>query len=115
MLERMLFLLKKQGKKQSYIEEKLGSYRGKVTEWKNGKSSPTNEEIKVIAELLDTTEAYLLGETDDPSPRKLSPEEEIVLDELQFALYTATNKLTDKQKRILVDLAKNMNEQSEQE
>jgi transcriptional regulator with XRE-family HTH domain len=68
MVERILALAKQKGLKQAFLEEKIGAYRGKITEWKNKKSSPTEAELQIIAELLGTTEAYLSGLTNDPAP-----------------------------------------------
>lgn len=60
-VERILHLAKEKGVKQSFINDLIGGYRGKVTEWKKGKSSPTKEEIHVIAEFFGVTDEYLIG------------------------------------------------------
>ena len=38
----------------------------------NGRSNPKAEELSKIAVALDTSVAYLMGETDDPQPLTLS-------------------------------------------
>lgn len=72
-VERILELAKQKGYKQSYIETAIGGYRGKLTEWKNKKSSPNARELEKIAELLGTTVAYLEGKSDDIAPKETSP------------------------------------------
>ena len=39
-----------------------------VFRWEAGDRSPRAEELQKLAEALNTTSAYLLGETDDPRP-----------------------------------------------
>lgn len=65
---RIDFLRKQKGIKWGHINEKIGAYRGKLTEVKNGKTTLTQEELSIIAEILETTIDYLLGNTDDPRP-----------------------------------------------
>jgi transcriptional regulator with XRE-family HTH domain len=66
--QRIISLSKERGVKQSYLVKLIGGYSSKVTEWKNGKSTPTQAEIEIIASALHTSTSYLLSETDDPSP-----------------------------------------------
>lgn len=67
-VERILALAARKGVKQAHLTRAIGGYRGKLTEWKNKKSSPSSEELLIIAAELGTTAAYLRGETDDPRP-----------------------------------------------
>ena len=52
----------------SHLNEKIGAYRGKLTEFKNGKTTLSQDEIFRIASVLNTSTDYLLGNTEDPSP-----------------------------------------------
>lgn len=45
-------LVKEKGIKISYLNNLIGGYRGKLTDWKNGKTSLTNDELKVISDYL---------------------------------------------------------------
>ena len=69
-MTRMCALMKQRGIKQAFINEAIGGYRGKMTDWKHHKSSPNAAELARIADILDTTVAYLRCETDDPAPDK---------------------------------------------
>ncbi len=71
-IDRILQLAKEKGIKQSHINTAINGYRGKMTDWKNRKSSPNPIELAMVAQLLDTTEAYLRGETEDASSHTLN-------------------------------------------
>ena len=55
-----------------YSQEELASLLGvsyvTVSRWENGTMTPTMKYMPKLAEALNTTSAYLLGETDDPAP-----------------------------------------------
>lgn len=64
-VERILLLAKERGVKQSFINNLIGGYRGKFTDWKSGKSSPTKEEIQIIAQYFGVSESYLNGKSEN--------------------------------------------------
>ena len=64
-VQRLLQLFSERGIKQSFIEGIIGGYRGKITEWKKGKSSPTEAELRIIAEFLSVPIDYLKGDIDE--------------------------------------------------
>lgn len=66
--ERILSLAKERGVKQQYISELIGGYRGKTTDWKQGKSSPSERDLEIIAKNFNVSVAYLRGDTHDPTP-----------------------------------------------
>lgn len=66
--ERIDALRKERGIMWSHLNEQIGAYRGKLTEFKNGKTTLSKSEIAKIASILKTSTDYLLGNTDDPSP-----------------------------------------------
>lgn len=66
--ERIDALRKEHGIMWSHLNEQIGAYRGKLTEFKNGKTTLSQAEIAKIASILKTSTDYLLGNTDDPAP-----------------------------------------------
>jgi len=64
-IERILMLMEERGVKQTFIEGLLDGYRGKVTEWKKGKSTPTNAELQIIADFFHVSTEYLLCRTEE--------------------------------------------------
>lgn len=73
-IERAKSLLKEKGLKQKYLFEQIGKSPVLFNDWKNGKSKPTDEVLKNIADVLDTTPEYLLGKTDRKSKPHISEE-----------------------------------------
>ncbi|MCL2617859.1 MAG: helix-turn-helix domain-containing protein [Defluviitaleaceae bacterium] len=65
MVDRISMLMEERGVKQSFIEGLLNGYRGKITEWKKGKSTPTVLEVNIIADFFDVTPDYLMCRTDE--------------------------------------------------
>ena len=75
-IDRILDLTKKRGLKQSYLCTQLGLERSWIQNVKRHNSTISDERLAQLAEILDTTVAYLKGETYDPSPdNKKSPSE----------------------------------------
>lgn len=68
---------------KKFIAQSLGRSSTICQDWKQQKSQPNPEQLRRVAEILDTTPAYLTGETADPSPSP-SPDQE--LEELLTAL-----------------------------
>lgn len=63
-LRKIIALCQMRGIKQSELAETIGlSGRSTVTNWKTGKSNSYMKYLPQIAEKLDTTASYLLGET----------------------------------------------------
>ena len=52
---------------KTFIAQALGRSPALCQDWKQQKSQPGAEQLKKLAEILDTTPAYLCGETDDPA------------------------------------------------
>ena len=60
-------LAKSKGTSIAEIERSVGFGNGKIGKWKKAPKSPPFESLSVVANHLETTIAYLTGETDDPS------------------------------------------------
>ena len=74
-----------------------------VSRWENGAMTPTMKYIPKLAEALNTTSAYLLGDTDDPRPvnssvDKVEPVQTEInfepVDKVDTALKTSVDKGT---------------------
>lgn len=66
--ERLAELRKKKYRSQEEFAIVIGKHRNRVSLWETGTAVPSLEEIDLIKKELGTTAAYLLNETDDPSP-----------------------------------------------
>lgn len=60
-------LAKSKGTSIAEIERSVGFGNGKIGKWKKAPKSPPFESLLVVANYLETTIAYLTGETDSPS------------------------------------------------
>lgn len=60
-------LAKSKGTSIAEIERSVGFGNGKIGKWKKAPKSPPFESLLVVANHLETTIAYLTGETDDLS------------------------------------------------
>ena len=61
-------LAKKQGISMKFLCDQLGKRRSFLSEVRLGKDRIHDNEIEVIASILNTTPAYLRGEIDNPKP-----------------------------------------------
>ena len=65
--DKIIELRKKNGWSQEDLAEKLDVSRQSISKWESGVQEPRAQRIAELAKLLDTTTAYLLGDSDDPS------------------------------------------------
>ena len=62
-------LRKKYGITKTYLANLIGRTPTTIQDWKQKKSEPNDEQIKIIAKALHTTVAYLRGKTNDPNEK----------------------------------------------
>lgn len=70
--EEILALAKEKGVKISRLNELIGGYRGKLTDWKNGKTTLNETELQIITD-------YLLGNETKEEPLDKTDQEILVL------------------------------------
>lgn len=68
-IDKIKLLSKEKGLKISYICEKIGASRYRLYDWERGKSSPTENEIRTLADVLGTTIDYLTDKTDEKTQK----------------------------------------------
>lgn len=96
-VERIDLRAKSKNKTLAQVERELKFGNGTIGKWKTGHKSPPFESLRLIAVHLETTVAYITGETDDPEIKKaLDPKTGGVSDAKQ-KLYDAIANLTDEQ------------------
>ena len=67
------------------------------SDWKSGKSSPKIDKIKKIADYLNVSEDYLMGNTDNPQPIDEQ------LSGVDFALYGEVKEMIEEEKQDVLD------------
>lgn len=73
-------------------------------QYETGSSTPNPETLKRIAEILQVSLDDLLEKTSTVN----DPRDEMRKDEFSFALYNETKDLTEEQKQLILDLARQM-------
>lgn len=66
--DRIAELRRKLNLSQEDLAEAIGTSRPSISIWENGKGLPDVNNLKELSAALNTSTAYLLGETDDPAP-----------------------------------------------
>lgn len=62
--DRFEALRAEKGITKKFIADALGKKDVIFHAWKTNKSRPSAEQLRIVADILDTTPAYLMGETD---------------------------------------------------
>ena len=70
--------------------------KGNVTDWKMGRANPSKLALSAIADYLNTTPEYLLGETDEKNTPRENPEG---LDEIDAEIIKVFSSLSDEKKQ----------------
>ena len=61
-------LRRSKGITKKFIAQSLGRSATLCQDWKQHKSQPSQAQLRQVAEILDTSPAYLTGETEESSP-----------------------------------------------
>ena len=64
--DRIKLLREGLGQSQEELASAIGMHSNTVARWERGELAPRGTSLSKLAQALDTTTAYLLGETDDP-------------------------------------------------
>jgi transcriptional regulator with XRE-family HTH domain len=87
------------GVTKKFIADKLGRLPAICQDWKYGKSSPNADQLKIIAEILDTTPEYLTGKSDQK-------EKPVEPDELDIAFGEIWETFSEDQKKATIEFMK---------
>ncbi len=65
-LDKIINLLKQQGRTQKELTDYIGVSKGTFTDWKSGKTVSYNRYLPKIAEFFDVSVDYLVGKDENP-------------------------------------------------
>jgi transcriptional regulator with XRE-family HTH domain len=85
------------------LAQSTGISSGNITDWKNGKASPSYGALVKIANYFNVSVEYLECKTDDPTPAAAPAGDEKI-----EILARAARKMTDEEKVKLIEMAKVM-------
>jgi transcriptional regulator with XRE-family HTH domain len=103
-IDKIKTLAREKGVKIKYICSQLGLAETYLSNVKNGKDRMTRERLERIAEILETTVAYLTDETDDPAPKEKEPVQ--ALDEVEELVLQILRTMTVEEKLDLIEYLK---------
>lgn len=103
-IDKIKTLAREKGVKIKYICSQLGLAETYLSNVKNGKDRMTRERLEQIAEILETTVAYLTDETDDPAPKEKEPVQ--ALDEVEELVLQILRTMTVEEKLDLIEYLK---------
>lgn len=103
--KRIRRLREKQGYLQDTFAKKIGAKRSAISNYENGMSAPQPYMLVIISKVLNTTVDYLVGASDNPSPRGENGDvsNQIELNEISSdTLFLDGEKVTDQELATLI-------------
>lgn len=82
--DRLNNLIAEKGVSKAFIASKLGKSRSLLTDWKNKKSTPSECDLEIVAELLGTSVDYLNGKTDIKNKPTANKDSELIKAEAEL-------------------------------
>ena len=107
-------LAKKQGISMKFLCDQLEKRRSFLSEVRLGKDRIHDNEVEVIASILNTTPAYLRGETDDPMDKEASEDDWVYLIKINPKLLGLVKNIVSMSDEH-VELMKHISDMSEDE
>lgn len=112
--ERLIQARKNKGFTQDYVAKIIGATYQTVSNYERGTRDPDTETLSKLAVLFETSVDYLVGNTDDPSPRRdvrevFTPEvlREHGVEYAEVSDYLKKNGITDRE---AVEMLKDIDE-----
>ena len=107
--DRLEELIKETGITKKSIADKIGRKPSIFQAWRDKKSMPSVDQIKIVAEILHTTPDYLLGQTNEKTPTTQSDGgSEVKLDDLTNYVVSVMHDLPIEGKILLANFAQSL-------
>lgn len=110
--DRLIELRKSKELTQKDVALSIGIARTTYVRYEKGEIQPPSDMIVRISNFFHVSSDYLFGNTSDPSPpnAKKSAQNDISLDEIEFALFGEVHELDEEEKEELLRNARRMND-----
>lgn len=110
-------LRESKGLSQQKLAEELNISRSTIANYESGVRQPrTKDDWLAIANYFNVTVGYLMDETGENTDVKTIPYDgstNITMDDFTYAMYNESRTLTDSEKQIILNLARQLNEQKD--
>ena len=83
------------GLSQTQLSEKIGKGVSTISEWESDKRSPDVEMLPLLSKVLNVSQGFLIGMTDNPNSGRTEKEEIIKLKRFDTELLVAYNLAED--------------------
>lgn len=97
--QRLRYVRKIRGLSQEELGKKINSTKSTISNYENEYSTPSNEVLKDLADVLNTTTDYLLGRTERVEPKEDSELEKILSDPQTNIMFKDWEKMTIEQRQ----------------
>ena len=102
------------GLSQKYVALALGLKGPSVSNWESGKTQPTPENLKALANLFNVSVDYLLDRDDLPQEENADTKTEPIPEDEQFAEYIKLwPKMTKKDRAFILHMMRKMDEENQ--
>jgi len=110
-------LLKKRKITPYRVSKETGVPQSTLSDWKRGRSVPKTEKLQKIADYLNVSVDYLLGNEQKGRASSLDEKkpEDITLDDFTYAFLDESKELTDENKQKLLEMARFFKMQQDKE
>ena len=82
-VQRIVDLTEHYGTSGAFIARLCGKSRSLIAGWKDGKATPTDADLSIIADLYGVSVAYLRGEVDAPASNVKNAMQQQLMDSVQ--------------------------------
>lgn len=104
--QRLRYIRKLRKLSQEELAKKINSTKGTISNYENEHSTPSNEILKDLADVLYTTTDYLLGRTDKVEPEDESKVDKILNDPKTSIMFKDWEKMSDEQREEALNFIK---------
>jgi len=95
---------KSRGLSQEDLARRVNTTKSTISNYENGYSTPSNEMLLKLADVLQTTTDYLLGRTDDPNPISENETDIKKILEQKEKAHFEGHELTEEERRFISDM-----------
>lgn len=114
-IDRIYELMKLQGINAAQLSRNAGISNGLLTQWKKGLQKPSSKNLQKIADYFNVTVDYLLSGEEQKNSSAEEAEDEIDINDINFALFGEVHDLTDGEREDVLNFVRFVKAQRKQD